>query len=563
MLITMLLFYFCTISPNAGGGTSDTGNAKVAAIIHKPAGDRAANIPVTICPAGYYSSASADSGEKRELYVRTTHTDDTGYFGIDTIESGDYFIEVNDGTANAVLFRVSILPVKDSTVRLEDTLKPYAGIEGNVGRAEDSTVERFLVVYGLERCVQVKHDGSFSLDNLPPGTFSFRIISSDTSYSPIDLKEVVLYSGKKSPIIIKDSADTLTESIHSAEIILNTTSDGAGVGRDVYDFPVLVRLTGDNFGFLEAKDDGSDIRFAKKDGTPLVFDFEYWDPVRHTAAVWVSVDTIYGNSDSQSFLMMWGNTADIAVVRKSAVFDTARGFFACYHFSGNVEDATPNRFHGVNYGSADAANGLIGRARSFDGVSQYISLGDLPDRPAGTLFCWFKPAATVSSSTSKTQGIWGKKESDDVNFSLSLSGTDFFISKDFNASYGYGKLISKLEQPRVGYYLVSTTTPFNAGKWYFAAWSWGDGGDSLYVNGILEASTQNSLTVSANASEEIGRNVFDYNNVPGGGPRYFSGLIDEFRIDKTCRSAAWIKLCYMNQRPDDKLVRVKRIESKM
>jgi hypothetical protein len=34
----------------------------------------------------------------------------------------------------------------------------------------------------------------------------------------------------------------------------------------------------------------------------------------------------------------------------------------------------------------------------------------------------------------------------------------------------------------------------------------------------------------------------------------FCGCIDEVRVCRTIRSADWIKLSYMNQRPDDRLV---------
>jgi hypothetical protein len=36
--------------------------------------------------------------------------------------------------------------------------------------------------------------------------------------------------------------------------------------------------------------------------------------------------------------------------------------------------------------------------------------------------------------------------------------------------------------------------------------------------------------------------------------RYFTGAIEEVRISSFAQGADWVKLCYMNQRPDDKLV---------
>jgi hypothetical protein len=38
---------------------------------------------------------------------------------------------------------------------------------------------------------------------------------------------------------------------------------------------------------------------------------------------------------------------------------------------------------------------------------------------------------------------------------------------------------------------------------------------------------------------------------------YFKGMIDEVRVSSIARSADWIKLSYMNQRSDDKLLQFK------
>ena len=36
--------------------------------------------------------------------------------------------------------------------------------------------------------------------------------------------------------------------------------------------------------------------------------------------------------------------------------------------------------------------------------------------------------------------------------------------------------------------------------------------------------------------------------------QFVNGIMDEIRIEGTPRTAAWIRLCYMNQRNDDRLV---------
>ena len=78
----------------------------------------------------------------------------------------------------------------------------------------------------------------------------------------------------------------------------------------------------------------------------------------------------------------------------------------------------------------------------------------------------------------------------------------------------------------------------------------------LYVDGICTADSVNFFETSArprsSASDvTIGKTPPGSNNWS---PYFFKGMIDEVRISNVALSADWIKLCYMNQRIDDKLV---------
>ena len=94
------------------------------------------------------------------------------------------------------------------------------------------------------------------------------------------------------------SSDSITVtnglSKYSRNVYLNTTASGANVMANVLQFPVVIRLTGNNFNFSEAAADGSDLRFTKSNGAPLPYEIERWDPVAHLAEVWVKVDTVFG-----------------------------------------------------------------------------------------------------------------------------------------------------------------------------------------------------------------------------------------------------------------------------
>jgi hypothetical protein len=85
----------------------------------------------------------------------------------------------------------------------------------------------------------------------------------------------------------------------------------------------------------------------------------------------------------------------------------------------------------------------------------------------------------------------------------------------------------------------------------------------FYVNGALCASLAadtmqpGNTTYSRITSNDVCIGRLPVINNPGQTWRYFTGAIEEVRISSVAHNADWIKLCYMNQRPDDKLVSLK------
>jgi hypothetical protein len=77
--------------------------------------------------------------------------------------------------------------------------------------------------------------------------------------------------------------------------------------------------------------------------------------------------------------MCWGNPNAAAQSNPAAVFDTTAGFAGVWHLNeagnGAASDATANHFNGIPYGMASAAaSGIIGNARHFDGVTNYLQV---------------------------------------------------------------------------------------------------------------------------------------------------------------------------------------------
>ena len=163
---------------------------------------------------------------------------------------------------------------------------------------------------------------------------------------------------------------------------MNTTVSGAGVDSDVYDFPVLVRLTESNFDFSQAAENGKDIRFTSRNGTPLLHEIEKWDGASRHAAIWVRIDTVYGNDSTQSILMYWGNPDAQDYSNSKLVFDTASGFQGVWHLGDEpndlIRDATFNGYDGSSPDTAtpSISEGAIGYCRTFNGTSDFITMNN-------------------------------------------------------------------------------------------------------------------------------------------------------------------------------------------
>ena len=83
----------------------------------------------------------------------------------------------------------------------------------------------------------------------------------------------------------------------------------------------------------------------------------------------------------------------------------------------------------------------------------------------------------------------------------------------------------------------------------------------LYCNGVLVDSTPNSYpnnNFSRDMSNDLSIGKFlpavDMQGVVDSSDGFFKGSIDEVRILNAAQSPDWVRLCYMNQRAEDRLV---------
>jgi len=511
----------CT-SPDrvASGSSSETVVGKIANAGGTPAG----NTKVTLYPDTYNPVAAAPLPDSS-----SDTTNDSGEYAIKVPDSSvRYNIQaVNISQLTRVLI-TGIAILGDTTYVPEATLTVPGTIKLLLPDSVDN-VNGYVYIPGTGIVANLfGNNGFVILDSVPAGIVPAIYYGVRNS----SVGKVLHYNIPVSP------GDTVIVWKYSRQITLNTTTSGAGVAGNVIDFPVLVRLTTGNFNFAQANADGSDLRFAKPDGSPLPYEIERWDASQARAEVWVRVDTVFGSDNSQYVTMYWGNSGATDSSSGGAVFNTVDGFEGVWHLDSTGNDATVNNHSGTYVATTDTV-GIIGHCQKFT-VTAYARISGLLNTPSVvTLSAWAllnRPDIIGSEVVS-------------VGDAVLIRMDDSWKNKGTQGAYcvnPFGGADSTHCVAQSGQFMQQT-------GWHYLAYSVDIANriQSLYIDGAVCCSTDSTVSIRYT---NVGSDTYFGRHGNGRTGFNFIGNIDEVRVDKTVRSADWIKLCYMNQRTDDKLV---------
>ena len=376
---------------------------------------------------------------------------------------------------------------------------------------------------------------SYTFENAwKSGTYYWKVVARDRK------------SSSESPVwtFIVDSRTT--------EIRINTTSSGAAIYKDIYDIPVLVRLDNTNFDFSEFGPDGdkAGLSFTRK-GAPgkLPYQIDYWE--RNQAGIWVLLDTLKGNDDSQVIRMSWGegyeNGSD-----GTKVFDVEKGFVGVWHLEesrpatgnqGLYQDATANGYHGDDMVNTNTNDGLIGRGQYF-GV-------------AGMSYDWIRIPGNNNMGSNSSQismetwfNVTTAQFFDRVFLSLGTTGT--FEARFRVSLTSDWRIVLSARSSSPNTHSMSTDALPVSGGWHHLYCSVDYDADSMhvYLDGTLVRSAQVNLGDPLSAVTTIAAIGGEYNGMSG----TFYGTLDEMRFSHARRTPEWIKFCFENQKADSKVV---------
>jgi hypothetical protein len=520
----------------AGGGTEDVNAKTIAGVILSSGGKPASQTALRLFPFRYNSVTDSLSS-----ITFADTTDSVGAYRFSKLDTGTYTlqaVQVGDRT-RLLIENIHVSADSFSNVAAAELKKPgkiKIMLPDNI-----SSVAGYVYIPGTNIKSFIQNSGGFAeIDSVPAGIIR-ELCFGAYSVKPYDI-------GSNITVASGDSATFSSGPwAYSMKLYLNTTASGANISGNVYGFPVLVRLTKSisSFDFSQAKSGGSDLRFIKSDNTFLNYEIENWDSARGQAAVWVTIDTIFGNSASHFITMCWGNPfAAPLASNAAAVFDTAEKFSGVWHLNENpgngqnsMKDNTANKNDATAFGGMGAANsvdGVIGKAVHFNGIADYLII-KRPVQDDFTIGFWMKADSSSPVGTQWWQG-------------------DGLVDGDVNAvepqnDFGVTYLNNK---PVFGTCCSDTTLQASVvddAQWHYVTVTRtkSSGVKTIFVDGKNagnQIGTTNSLT---------GPDSLCFGKVLAN-ITYFKGFLDEIQISNTARSADWIQMCFMNQKPQDALI---------
>jgi hypothetical protein len=345
---------------------------------------------------------------------------------------------------------------------------------------------------------------------------------------------------------------------YSQTITLDTTASGANVFEDVSQYPLAVLLDKSRFDFSQAREDGADIRFFDPAGKALPHAIELWDKASGSAAVWVLLDLVKGNSKDQSIVMKWGHASAPNTSDSKAVFKRQNGFVGAWHLDedGNTavdgfKDASDHEAHGTGVGMIPGSrvDARVGKGVHLDNPKGQETARWI--RVSGEKAAQFNPGPPITVS------IWA------LGYSYPIRSYETMIAKG-DTSW----TLQRVQYASGQGYQSCVRTP----KYHLCAFNFAGQGlvtkqwlhfmvvleepsMKLYINGELNASTSAAPWNKGDHDLGIGNQTQSL-----GGRRQWDGILDEARVMQGVRSASWAKLDYQSQKESPTLLQFGQVQ---
>ncbi|MEM9487585.1 MAG: DUF2341 domain-containing protein [Myxococcota bacterium] len=329
--------------------------------------------------------------------------------------------------------------------------------------------------------------------------------------------------------------------------------DNSARTENLIDFPVLVTLTPSRVSYQDLREDAADIVFLDGDlETILAHEIETWNPGGESL-IWVKVPQIDGGSAEDRIVLVYGNSEVTNPSNPGEVwsdrFETVHHFADMSEGATTVTDSTRNGRDGTILGPLGSGQGPLGNALRFGpdtGDGGYATLGDVDilEPLVGsqtTIEMWFQPENRMEQKIDRYYLYQKQTRCAGVYVRILGDGT----------VQGAVQNVEPNEQCGEGRYTAIMQAQND--QWYRAVLTI-DRPSEGNLNLCIDVRRRGDLS-TLDSSRCAGGEVFyqlesvdgahlgiaDPNQAPPFvGTERFEGLIDEFRVSSTIRSADWI-----------------------
>jgi hypothetical protein len=296
---------------------------------------------------------------------------------------------------------------------------------------------------------------------------------------------------------------------------------------------VLVRLTPDRFPYLQAKADGSDLRFVNgSDNLVLPHQIEQWVP-GGTSLIWVRVDQIPARSSLGMIQLYFGNAAATQAEQPEMLWSSYAGVWhlneSPVHAAPQFKDSTSQGRHGRAMSGLQSLQGPVGNSVSFMGTLDHVELTGFDLAPilgrTATFSAWVKTVQTGSTigwSSPALTGVEHFGTTNDIQYGwLDQSGLIGVTAGDSGAA--------------------KSDFAINDNTWRHVTITRNEanGAVAFYVNGV-----QSGTGTSESGFKSTSFNRFGVLWDTSGTHRDFNGYMDEIRITTGILSTDRIRADY-------------------
>jgi len=295
-------------------------------------------------------------------------------------------------------------------------------------------------------------------------------------------------------------------------------------------------------GAYSALNGGGDLRFSIDAAglTELPFDVVTFDTVNYRAEIWVKLPSLSTIVDT-AFYLWWGYSlaTQYSSSHSFGRYNAFPGWNMVYHGddtgSTNMNNSVGSSFNMTNSGTS-VVNGVIGKARSFNGSSNYMYINGGLSAGNPNFGTYWTAMGWVYWNSFAEQG------SRIIDFGNGAGQDNFEIHHDSGTSPVTGSI--HLFNNTNNYYRQDTNL-WSTGAWKHFIYTWdGSAGTlNLYINGVVVGSATSApswLRDAARPNCYLGKS-----NWAGDG--YLNGYLDEIRIGNSIASEAYTKSAYAAQ----------------